>query len=97
MNQLDKVETNKNIGTSELRTDQIYKIIRGKLAEFDEHVQGQIEEAEARMRANLQTTVGLQKERFDAFQAQLDKLGEEIAFDINKVYKLARNSSVEVK
>ena len=27
----------------------------------------------------------------------MDKLGEEIAFDINKVYKMARNSSVEVK
>ena len=46
----------------ELRTDQIYKIIRGKLSEFDEQMQGQIEEAEARMRNNLKTTVGLQKE-----------------------------------
>lgn len=45
---------------------------------------------------NLKTTVGLQKERLDTFQAQLDKLGEEIAFDINKVYKLAKNSSIEV-
>ena len=45
------------------------------------------------MRNNLKTTVGLQKERLDAFQEQLDKLGEEIAFDINKVYNIARKSS----
>ena len=30
----------------ELRTDQIYKIIRTKLADFDEQVQASIEEAE---------------------------------------------------
>ena len=48
------------------------------------------------MRNNLKTTVGLQKERIDAFQGQLDKLGEEIAFDINKVYSMAQKSSLEV-
>ena len=84
------------IGTTEMRTDQIYKIIREKLAEFDEQVQSAIEEAEGRMRTNLKTTVELQKERLDVMQAQLDKLGEEIAFDINKVYKTAKHAQVQV-
>lgn len=51
-----------------------------------------IEEAENRMRNNFKTTIDLQKERLDVQQAQLDKLGEEIAFDINKVHKTAKNA-----
>lgn len=46
------------------------------------------------MRSTLLTTVELQKERIDTQQTQLDKLGEEIAFDINKVYKTAKNAQV---
>lgn len=39
---------------------------------------------------NLKTTVGIQKDRLEMLQTQLDKLGEEIAFDINKIYKMAK-------
>ena len=48
------------------------------------------------MRNNLKTTVGLQKDRLESLQTSLDKLGEEIAFDINKIYKMAKKSAVDV-
>ena len=67
-------------------------LLKEKLDEFDDQLATQIEEIEHRLQLKVENSVALQGERVERVEGQLEKLGEEIAFDINKIHKMARRS-----
>ena len=44
----------------------------------------------------MKNSATLQRERTDRVETKIEKLGEEIAFDINKIHKMAKRSQFDL-
>ena len=56
-----------------------------------------MEELETRLKRHLEIAVKTQIKGLESLQSQVDKLGEELAFDVNRIEKDSKKAILSVK